>query len=205
MPECRILGGWGGLEPLFQPPPPTGGGSRGRLSFFHVFHAYLMATARLMAPDFVIENEFWLHGGIADIDSCPIKFYVVESLELVELYGTQRCKANLRPSHAGSLSFALHRGARRLPVGGTAQPGVSGANRALSDGASCSAIRLEGDGRALSPVACGLCSQSCRPALPPPFLKSTLGSRRAWQHLRILGVRGVLPSRRVTPAIALHV
>ena len=34
------LGGGGRLEPLFQ--PPLEGGSKGRLSFFHVFHAYPM-------------------------------------------------------------------------------------------------------------------------------------------------------------------
>ena len=30
------------MAPLFQQPPPLVGGSRGRLSFFHVFHAYSM-------------------------------------------------------------------------------------------------------------------------------------------------------------------
>ena len=41
----RMYLGWGcggALEPLFQPPAPLGGGSKGRLSSWHVFHAYSM-------------------------------------------------------------------------------------------------------------------------------------------------------------------
>ena len=34
------LGGWGALVAPF-PKPPLEGGSKGRLSFFHVFHAFM--------------------------------------------------------------------------------------------------------------------------------------------------------------------
>ena len=48
-PEKFIWGGGGPLEPLFHPPPPLEEGSKGWLSFVHVFHAYSMTKLRALS------------------------------------------------------------------------------------------------------------------------------------------------------------
>ena len=44
----------------------------------------LVAMTPLMVPDFVIQNKFWLHRGIPDIDNCLVKFFVLEEVGFVD-------------------------------------------------------------------------------------------------------------------------
>ena len=44
----------------------------------------LIAMTPLMAPDFVIQNEYWVHGAVQDVDNISVKFSVLDELESVD-------------------------------------------------------------------------------------------------------------------------
>ena len=44
----------------------------------------LIAMTPLMAPNFVIQNEYWVHGGVQDVDNISVKFPVLDELESVD-------------------------------------------------------------------------------------------------------------------------
>ena len=44
----------------------------------------LIAMTPLMAPDFVIQNEYWVHGGVQDVDNISVRFSVLDELESVD-------------------------------------------------------------------------------------------------------------------------
>ena len=44
----------------------------------------LVSMTPLQLPDFVLQNEFWLHGGIPDVDNSSVKFSVLDDVNSVE-------------------------------------------------------------------------------------------------------------------------
>ena len=46
--------------------------------------AQLISMTPLQPPDFVIQNDFWVHGGIPDIDHCSVKFSILDDVDSVE-------------------------------------------------------------------------------------------------------------------------
>ena len=44
----------------------------------------LVAMTPLLAPDFVVQNEFWLQGGIPDAEHSSVKFSVLDEVETVD-------------------------------------------------------------------------------------------------------------------------
>ena len=41
----------------------------------------LVSMTPLQPPDFVLQNEFWLHGGIPDVDNSSVKFSVLDEVK----------------------------------------------------------------------------------------------------------------------------
>ena len=46
--------------------------------------AQLISMTPLQPPDFVIQNDFWVHGGVPDIDHCSVKFSILDDVDSVE-------------------------------------------------------------------------------------------------------------------------
>ena len=42
----------------------------------------LVSMTPLQPPDFVLQNEFWLHGGIPDVDNSSVKFSVLDDVNV---------------------------------------------------------------------------------------------------------------------------
>ena len=43
-----------------------------------------MAMTLLMASDFEVQNEFWVHDGILDVDNCSVKFSLLDDVASVD-------------------------------------------------------------------------------------------------------------------------